>query len=282
MVCYRRPIIIVLIAIIAVGSLSCGKKSPLPKPTPTQTQKPPPELEKMKKDLGQLGTLLKKRRTAEIEISPQAHERERNNQEDTQNHSQKEDDGQKNQSGQFTTKEHEWREEMKTVRSLHRAWNGLEPEAVTKGMTSANQVALEKNLCDLTLAVESQRALEAQLAANQVYRYYIEAAALFKTGVPANLERIRYHVAETYLQGAKGSWTNAEEEALKSMEIWQQFSYSLDKIERQELYQMEHSLTDLYDVVSKHSIILTSIKSEIALQNLDQIERKIKGSVSRE
>jgi hypothetical protein len=62
------------------------------------------------------------------------------------------------------------------------------------------------------------------------------------------------------------------------LEIWRRLSYSLDKIERQTLNQVEHSLTDLVEVVTEQSGILTSIKTEIALQNLDKLEREIKGS----
>jgi hypothetical protein len=167
---------------------------------------------------------------------------------------------------------------MQLVRSLHQEWNGLEPEAVSKGMSTETQEALETNLFDLTRAVESRQALEAQLAANQVYRYYIEAAALFKTGIPSNLERVRYHVTEARLQGSKGSWTEAQSEARQALEIWRRLSYSLDKIERHTLNQVEHSLTDLVDVVTEQSTILTSIKTEIALQNLDKLEREIKGT----
>ena len=44
---------------------------------------------------------------------------------------------------------------------------------------------------------------------------------------------------------------------------------------------MEHSLTDLVEV-TEQSGILTSIKTEIALQNLDKLEREIKGSAGGE
>ncbi len=44
------------------------------------------------------------------------------------------------------------------------------------------------------------------------------------------------------------------------------------------LNQMEHSLTDLSDAVVEMSMILTSIKTEIALHNIDTLERELKGS----
>lgn len=281
---------VVLIAILSLSSLSCGNNTPQQKPAETaETEKPPPELEKMKKSLAELGTMLEKRRSPEVQVSLQAEKGGQGSQGGGQQQggqspggqSQGQQGGQKQQaSQQAAAGGGEWREEMEIVRSLHREWNGLEPEAVTKGMSSATQEALEENLSNLTRAVESRQALEAQLAANQVYRYYIEAAALFKTGIPPNLERVRYHVMESRLQGARGSWTDAKDEAGKALEIWRRLSYSLDKIERQTLNQVEHSLTDLVDAVTEQSTILTSIKTEIALQNLDKLEREIKGSMT--
>lgn len=222
----------------------------------------------MKKALAELGTMLEKRRSPEVEVSMQAEEGGQGNQ----------GGGQQQGGQQSAAGGGKWSEEMKAVRGLHREWNGLEPEAVAKGMSSATQEALEENLCNLTRAVESRQALEAQLAANQVYRYYIEAAALFKTGIPANLERVRYHVTEANLQGARGAWTEAQDEAAKALEIWHRLSYSLQKIERQTLNQVEHSLADVGNVVTEESTVLTSIKTEIALQNLDDLEKKIKSS----
>ncbi|MGI6549637.1 MAG: hypothetical protein ACOX4Q_06285 [Syntrophomonadales bacterium] len=290
---YRHLFVIVLMAILALGTVGCGNNSPPQKPAETEkAEKPPAELEKMKKSLAELGTMLEKRRSPEVEVAFQAEEGGQGNQEGEQQQggksqggdgSQEQQGGQNRQAGpQSAGGSREWREEMDLVRALHREWNGLEPEAVSKGMSKATQEALETNLCDLTRAIESRQALEAQLATNQVYRYYIEAAALFKTGIPSNLERVRYHVMEARLQGVEDSWTEAQGEASKALEIWRRLSYSLDKIERQTLNQLEHSLTDLVEVVTEQSGILTSIKTEIALQNLDKLEREIKGTAGGE
>ncbi|MGI6549619.1 MAG: hypothetical protein ACOX4Q_06185 [Syntrophomonadales bacterium] len=279
---FRYLIAAVLITFLSFNTLGCNNNTPQKKPTETQeTEKPPPELEKMKKSLAELGTMLEKRRSPEVEVALEAEKGGQGNQEGGESEG---DGGQQNQKGgqQAKALSREWQEEMELVRNLHREWNGLEPEAVSKGMSNATQEALETNLFDLTRAIESRQALEAQLATNQVYRYYIEAAALFKTGIPPNLERVRYHVMEASLQGVKGSWTEAQGEASQALEIWRRLSYSLNRIERQTLNQVEHSLTDLVEVVTEQSGILTSIKTEIALQNLDKLEREIKGSAGGE
>lgn len=271
---------------MSFGSLSCGSNSPQQKPAETEkSEKPPSELERMRKTLAELGTMLEKRRSRQVEIALVQDEKQDvqgSAQQDTQS---QEGRGSQNQQGEpgaqnqrTATGSREWKEEMELVRSLHRDWNSLEPEAITKGMTSTTQAALEENLARLTRAVESRQALEAQLAANQVYRYYIEVAARFKTKIPPNLERVRYHVTEARLQGEKGSWAGAQDEANRALEIWRRLSYSLTRIERRTLNQMEHSLTDLIDAVGEMSMILTSIKTEVALQNIETLEREIKAN----
>jgi len=294
----RIAILFLIIIALALNGAGCGQQSPQKKPAPQQkAQKPPPELEKMKKDLAELGTMLEKRRNPEVDVSSpiaqtqnkkqgQSKQQGQQGGNDSQSGGQSQAQGggsekkQSEQAQQAAGQEREWQAEMKLVRSLHEDWNGLEAEAIAKGMSSAAQAALEENLCRLTRAVENREALEAELAANQVYRYYIEAAARFKTGIPPDLERIRYHVAETRLQGEIGSWGNAEEEAMRAMEIWRRLSYSLDKIDRQMLAQTEHSLTDLVDVVAERSNLLTAIKTEIALQNINRLERQVRGTMA--
>lgn len=283
---YRRLTAIVLVIILSFGSLSCGSNSPQRKPAETEkSEKPPPELERMKKTLAELGTMLEKRRSPQVEIALVQDEKQAaqgSGHQQGQSEGGKESEKPQGESGvqnrQTAAGGKEWKEEMELVRTLHRDWNSLEPEAITKGMTSTTQAALEENLARLTRAVEGRQALEAQLAANQVYRYYIEVAARFKTKIPPNLERVRYHVTEARLQAEQGSWANAQEEAKKALEIWHRLSYSLTKIERRTLNQMEHSLTDLIDAVGEMSMILTSIKTEIALQNIENLERELKGS----
>ncbi len=229
---YRRLTAIALVIILSFGSLSCGNNSPQQKPAETeQSEKPPPELERMRKTLAELGTMLEKRRSPQVEIAlvpdvKQAAQGSGHQQSKSQGgkESDKQQGDQGAQSRQTATAVEEWREEMELVRDLHRDWNSLEPEAITKGMTSATQAALEENLARLTRAVEGRQALEAQLAANQVYRYYIEVAARFKTKIPPNLERVRYHVTEARLQAEQGSWAVAHEETRKALEIWYRLS----------------------------------------------------------
>jgi hypothetical protein len=63
---YRHLIVTVLITILSFSTLGCNNNSPQQKPAETQeAQKPPPELEKMKKSLAELGTMLEKRRSPE-------------------------------------------------------------------------------------------------------------------------------------------------------------------------------------------------------------------------
>ena len=163
---FRYLIAAVLITFLSFNTLGCNNNTPQKKPTETQeTEKPPPELEKMKKSLAELGTMLEKRRSPEVEVALEAEKGGQGNQEGGESEG---DGGQQNQKGgqQAKALSREWQEEMELVRNLHREWNGLEPEAVSKGMSNATQEALETNLFDLTRAIESRQALEAQLATN--------------------------------------------------------------------------------------------------------------------
>ncbi|NLB18756.1 MAG: hypothetical protein GX825_08535 [Syntrophomonadaceae bacterium] len=258
----------ILIIILAFGTVSCGNKTPEKKPdNAASAQEPPAELNMIKEELMEIGIMLEKRRNIRTGAGESAspEESKASSSETTK--------------GESSSATQEWKKEMDKVRSLHRHWNGLEPKAVAKGLSAIVQANLEESLGNLTASVENRQPLPAELAANQVFRNYIEVAHRFKTEIPSDLERVRYHVTESRLQSIMGSWDKAEEEARQSLEIWQRLAYSLEKIQRTELNQMEHSLTDLVGAVQKKSSILTEIKSEIALDNLEQLEKKIKASL---
>ncbi|MGE5404364.1 MAG: hypothetical protein ACM3PP_05450, partial [Candidatus Saccharibacteria bacterium] len=170
----------------------------------------------------------------------------------------------------------DWSQESQEVVKLHQAWNKLEPKAVTKGLSSATQTAMEMALSDLTHAVDRRVLSDAELQANQVYRYYVETTAVFGGPVPSDLGRIQYHIKQARILGNIGEWRNAHFEAISALDTWRRISYSLNKIDRNQLHQAEHSITDVRDAVDNLSPVVTDVKAQIAISNLQQIEKKLK------
>lgn len=168
-----------------------------------------------------------------------------------------------------------WSEEAKIVTRLHNLWNGLEPQAIARGLTPSTQEAMEESLAQLTRQVEARKAVESALAANQVYRYYAEITALFPVKIPPDLERLHYHITEARLRSETREWVLSQKEAARSLEIWKRVSMRLSRIPRSMLYQTEHSISDLAQAANQKSTLLTDIKASIAIRNLERIKKKL-------
>jgi hypothetical protein len=305
----KKWLIAFMIITLATNLSACGKKSPDAKPNTSSMQKTPPELGKMKTDLAQLGTMLENRKKTMVKLAtPIASQNgQQQAQQGTQSGSQKsgqqssknktekgtQSSGQQGGNSQTktaskqgtsektattsTTESSDWQKEMDLVRKLHEDWNSLEPVAVVKNLATATQTGMEESLNALTQAVENKTILPAQTAANRVFGFFVEIEALFADTVTSDLDKMRYHIAEARLQGENNNWTVAGEEVGKTMETWRRLSYAVDPdIDRQLLHKVEHSINDLTSAVAEASLTLTDIKTEIALKNLDDLEKEVK------
>lgn len=305
----KQLIIIVMVICMVLGISGCSRGKQPAKPLPqTSSQKSPKELQKMKDDLAKLGQMLEKRKTPAVKISTpissstsqktggaQDQKTGSSSQGDQkQEQSQSQSNQGQSQPGQNTGQQgsqqsqmtpqmlvrqqqlaalQEWKNELKLVRSLHQCWNVIEAQASAKGLTDTVRIGMENNLDKLAQAVTGRDTLQAQLAANQVFRYYADVYQLFQPGIVAELNRLRFHVAEARLQAEQGKWTAAYKEASEAGSIWRTIGYSIDGAKKEQLSQMEHSLTDLSNAVISRSVMVTSIKTEIALKNLDKLEK---------
>lgn len=316
----NKIVVLILVAVLAIGAPGCGKKGKSAKPIQTSTQKAPKELQKMKDDLAKLGQMLEKRKSSKIQISTpisssanqkktgaasQGHtsggtgsasgQNTAGGQNQTGGQGQGQGQGQGGQTGQSSQTsqtgqqtgmtpqmlaakekamaEQEWQQELKLVRSLHQDWNTLEAKASTKGMSGTIQTGMEESLNRLTDAVSGRKLLTSELAANQVFRYYVDISRLLYPGTVTELDRLRYYIAEARLQAENGDWTAASEASAKAAEVWRSIGYSIKGAKGEELSQMEHALTDVGLAVADQNTIVTSIKTEIALKNLDKLEK---------
>lgn len=269
---------------LLAGFWGCGQKKPPAKPfSSSLSEKTPAEVEKMQKDLDKLGNLLEKRKeTPEFSAQPEKKMPTQDSAKKGQMDSTLNKDGspqkKNNTGGELTPKSsgQEWRQESHLVYQLHQDWNDLEPIAVTRGLTTKTQSAMENSLSQLTKSITHQNLMESELAANQVFRYLVEIAALFPGGLPKDLGRLRYHVIETALQGERGNWTEAAAESEKGLQVWRNLSFTLEKAKVKQLHQAEHAITDLNESIAVGSSTLTRIKARIALKNLDQLEKGLK------
>ncbi|MGE5417715.1 MAG: hypothetical protein ACM3UZ_13335 [Acidobacteriota bacterium] len=310
----RSKSIIGFLVIITVLSsqIGCGSKTPSKKPVPKAQPKPPSELQAISSSVKKLEDMLSRRKMAYSGIQQPVQSAAQTQQKSSaqggsaqgtsggpanksgstkgkppssgqggQSSSQSggqtgTKSGQAGQQANQQSPSPDWSQESQEVIKLHQAWNKLEPKAVTKGLSSATQTAMEMALSDLTHAVNRRNLPESELQANQVYRYYVESAAVFGGPVPPDLGRVQYHIKEARIQGNIDEWRAAHFEALTALDTWHRVSYSLDKIDRNQLHQAEHSITDVRDAVDNLSPVVTEVKAQIAINNLQQMEKKLK------
>lgn len=301
---HRRIRITVACLLFLALLLSTGCRQQAPKKPSAQNkspEKPPAALEQMNTHLSDLGGLLKKRYLADLnsqmnqargvvqpkqETAKQTAQSGSSGTQKTQNKGQaqpapKTVSKQDSSSTQGTSAVKKWDKEDKLVQALHTDWNQLEPKAAVKGLPAAIQQKLEAQLSSLTQAVFAGKVLESSIAANQVYRYFAEVSALFPGPVPADLPRLRYHIIESDLMSESRMWPDARNESTKGLALWRSLTYAMPSVGKKDGYQMEHAMIDLDNAVGQQDPDVTRIKAQIALKNLDKIEKQAKSSLKR-
>lgn len=304
---HKHTAIILAVMLALASFIGCGQKSPSKKPLPKAQSKPPQEIQAISSSIQSLEDMLSSRRMAyngtrkQVQSAVQGQNKTSMQSKGSQGSnsgsadksgssiSQSSSTGKVNQSAQQTAQggkqtnqqntSDDWSKESREVVKLHESWNKLEPKAVTKGLSSATQSSMEMALSDLTHAIDSHSLVNAELQANQVYRYNIECSAVFASPVPPALGRVQYHIKESRIQGNIGEWRTAHFEALSALDTWRRLSYSLSKIDRNQLHQTEQSIIDVRNAVDNLSPVVTDVKAEIAISNLQQIEKKLKTTI---
>ncbi|MGE5372642.1 MAG: hypothetical protein ACM3QZ_11700 [Solirubrobacterales bacterium] len=178
--------------------------------------------------------------------------------------------------GQTQKPKNPWQPEEKLVEKLNKDWNRLEPDASSHGFSPADSERLEASLNQLTTAVLSRDLTQAEHQANLLYGEVTELSARFPGTNPAEIGRLRFHLRESRRLAQLGDWAQASTQAADGVTAWRSLSPQLKDSPSTALQQMNHAITDVENSIREQNEAITTLKTGIALADLDQLEKHLK------
>ncbi|WP_077368563.1 hypothetical protein [Anaerosalibacter sp. Marseille-P3206] len=168
-----------------------------------------------------------------------------------------------------------WENMNKTVKEIHHNWNSYEIEGAKKVPISEGTDKLEESLNKFTLAVENKEVYNIISNGSQVYLYISPYFDSYKDEIKGELCKIKYYVFQSYLMGESGELDKANE-LLSEGEVHLtslRNKIGEDKNKVKVLDKLSFSLQDLKKVLKENNSNLLTIKRDIILKNIKQLEK---------
>lgn len=285
--------LLISLFIVIIGGILAGCSNEAEKKPARDNQKKelPGELKSMGKELDELISQLEQ--TAGIMSEcPQTEEPDGGDEQQSgkneEGKSQEGSQGQGGQGGQGSQSagqeasgtQGQWSKIREKANKLHQSWNQSEATVVKEGLASEIRDGFENSLEELTINVDLNNIEGSQVAALKAYGHYPEMVQLFNSQIPAEYFGLKHRIMLIRYYSGQEKWTEARAELPKIKTQWEILKKS-EALKDQDISQRtENSLKDLEKATGRQEICVVQIKSDILIENLDEIEKKLNRNVS--
>jgi hypothetical protein len=261
------------------------------KPAQQSTQKPPEELKKIVSDIESLITDIAKlinmqSTTQQMKMvdsnasqSNSTSEKSGNNESvNSQNNNQnKQQNGQIN-SNTTMQQQKSWQTLETKLKDIHKNWNKIESDAIKAGLTVTERNNFKTAMENLTIEINKKNEMSGLKTAVELYGQYASLAKAFKTSIPADYYKTKYEIMAAGIEAMEGEWDKASERMPLMKESWKSLKTQVKVKDEKLLNRSELSMDDFEAAVAGKNIDLVTIKAEIVLENLQQIEKALSKS----
>lgn len=172
-----------------------------------------------------------------------------------------------------------WSKISDHVKKIHQSWNEVEGVVVQEGLSTDVRDNFENALEELTINTERKNIEGSLFAALGASRYYPDMVDLFDSKIPAEFFRLKYEVMLIRAESGKENWLPARVELPRVMAQWDILKKNEAIKEEDISKKTENSLKDLENAVEKEEACLVEVKSDIVINNLDDLEQKLNASM---
>jgi hypothetical protein len=188
--------------------------------------------------------------------------------------------GQQNNRQQSTVQANQqstnnWTKEQESIKKINQQWNSLEPEAIRAGLNPEIRDKFEKTMEELTMNISDRKAKESLLGAIELYHSYSDMAAVLKSKLPPPYYRVKYEVMMTAALANGLQWDAAQPHASSLTQQWEMLKMKDEGKNSETFTKTEYALTDVKRAVELKQKQLVLIKTEIAMQNLEDLRKKL-------
>jgi len=171
-----------------------------------------------------------------------------------------------------------WEKVNDTVKEIHTTWNDYELKAIADGIDEEDIRSFEEALNNLTIECDEKKDTEILIEANKVTRSLGKILEFYKTDGQSEMMELKYYIRQTHLLGVMNKWEQATDDISKTEPILNKFRQRIKTDEEIDelLKKLRLSIDDIKDVIPNKNVELLKIKRDIALKNLEEINKKMK------
>lgn len=168
-----------------------------------------------------------------------------------------------------------WDEIDRKIKKIHDKWNNFETEGAKDVVLGGDKNKVEDSLNNLTLAVENKDTISIVDNGSQMLMYIAPFFNVYKDELKGDICNIKYYVYQSFLMGEKGELEKALN-TITNVDIYlnnlrQKIGKDQKKIKI--LEKLSLSIKDLSNVLNKNSSNLLTIKRDIILRNIEELEK---------
>lgn len=171
-----------------------------------------------------------------------------------------------------------WSEVDSIINNLHYQWNAFMPEVSKKGADAKIIDNFDNALNTLTTSVVSKDNKKVMAAANMLYSHVADLYSLYRTKMSPEEKRIIYYCRNIILESENENWETVKQDNEQLEKSWALFRNTLDEKQKEISQKLDFSLYELDKVIEQQNKQLTSIKGEIVLSNIKELEKSFEKS----
>ena len=171
-----------------------------------------------------------------------------------------------------------WEDTLKAVEDTHKQWNDYENTAVKDNAREDSISGFEARLNSLTVAVNQRDPFAVMNEANGMTLVAADFLALYRNNPDSEIVRVRHYLQQTCIDARQDKWDEARRSIASAKQAMGKLEQKvkMPEADRGLINKLRLSIDNLGNAMEDRDLDLLKIKKNIALGNLDEVERKAK------
>jgi hypothetical protein len=171
-----------------------------------------------------------------------------------------------------------WEETLKTVEDTHKQWNDYEDTAVKDNARDDSIQKFEGHLNSLTVAVNQKDPLAVMDEANGMSLVAADFLALYRNNPDSEIVRVRHYLQQTCIESRQNKWDEARRSIASAKQAMGKLEQKvkLEEADKGLINKLKLSIDNIGNAMEDRDLDLLKIKKDIALANLQEVEKKAK------
>jgi len=263
----RRLLTLILLGTLVLIPACSGEKPPVQKPA-QQTKKP---------ELPEQFKIVVKETDAIIKEADKKIKLDNYSILESSDTSQQQESG-KSDSAQNKGKSmpNDWQEEQASLKQIHRNWNKLQVKATQVGLNMESRHKFDQSLDRLTDSVNAKNTENTIIHAIELYDGFDSIAQVFESPIPPVYYQTKYEIMKASALAMQGKWEEGKKQCQHMHREWNTLKMQADKVDNQVVSCTDSSIRDLCRAIDNKSVGLVSIKTDIAIENINKLSEEFK------